>query len=207
MNTSIRPGWFYHPEEDDKVRPLEELLGIYYGSVGGNATFLLNLPPDRRGLLHDNDRMRLRELGDAVRRTFRDNLAAHASAVASETGNGHAVSHLFDGRRDTYWSPEEGTERATIDLDLGEELAFDHIVLQEHRYSQRVERFELAFKEGSEWKPFFTGTVIGRKRICRFPAVKARSVRLTILESRWCPEIAAFEVYASPECVVFPEKG
>jgi alpha-L-fucosidase len=53
VNTSIRPGWFYHESEDDKVRSLDELLKVYYGSVGGNSTFLLNFPPDKRGLIHE----------------------------------------------------------------------------------------------------------------------------------------------------------
>src|SRR5690606_15657616 len=75
VNTSIRPGWFYHASEDDQVRSLGELLRIYYGSVGGNASFLLNLPPDRRGLIHERDVERLAELGRVLDETFRLNLA------------------------------------------------------------------------------------------------------------------------------------
>ncbi|ALS29055.1 alpha-fucosidase [Paenibacillus sp. 32O-W] len=199
VNTSIRPGWFYHASEDDKVRPLEELLRIYYGSVGGNATFLLNIPPDTRGLIHENDMQRLRELGDVIRTTFRDNLAAHATATASEAASGCGPDKLFDGNRDTYWAPEEGTEYAVIDIDLGREVTFDHIVLAEHRYSQRIEKFRLEVREGGEWKPLCEGTVVGRKRICRFAPVIARFVRLTILESRWCPTLSSFEVYLGPQ--------
>ena len=74
VNTSIRPGWFYHPEEDDQVKSLEELVHIYLGSVGGNATFLLNIPPMPNGLLHENDVERLRELGEWQQRSFSRNL-------------------------------------------------------------------------------------------------------------------------------------
>ena len=74
VNTSIRPGWFYHSSEDGKVRSLCELLEIYFGAVGGNAVLLLNVPPDKRGLIHENDAARLQELGDYLRRLFRDNL-------------------------------------------------------------------------------------------------------------------------------------
>ena len=70
VNTSIRPGWFYHEYEDDKVRSLEELTNIYFNSVGGNATFLLNIPPTREGLFHKNDVARLQELGDFLRNEF-----------------------------------------------------------------------------------------------------------------------------------------
>ncbi|MFC5653272.1 discoidin domain-containing protein [Paenibacillus solisilvae] len=197
VNTSIRPGWFYHASEDDKVRPLEELLHIYYGSVGGNASFLLNIPPDTRGLFHENDTTRLRELGDAIRNTFQTNLAVHASVNASETLNGYPAERILDGNPDTYWAPGEGTEQASIKFDLQSEMPLNHIVLREHRYSQRIERFELAYQEGGQWKPLYSGTVVGYKRICRFDTVTARFLRLTITESRWCPTISSFEVYRS----------
>ncbi|WP_422660025.1 alpha-L-fucosidase [Paenibacillus sp. EC2-1] len=195
VNTSIRPGWFYHASEDDKVKSLEELLHVYYGSVGGNATFLLNLPPDQRGLIHENDRARLRELGDYIRNTFRTNLAEGATAQASQTMDGHDVNCIFDGNPDNYWCPEEGTEQVTIEVDLHAEIEFNHVVLQEHRYSQRIEKFELEYEQDGEWKPLWSGTVVGYKRICRFDNVTSRFIRLKITESRWCPTISAFEVY------------
>ncbi|WP_211748279.1 alpha-L-fucosidase [Paenibacillus sp. Marseille-Q4541] len=195
VNTSIRPGWFYHASEDDKVKSLEQLLHVYYGSVGGNATFLLNLPPDRRGLIHENDRARLKELGDTIRNTFSTNLAEGATATASETMNGHEINHIFDGSPDTYWCPEEGTEQVTIEVDLQGETEFNHIVLQEHRYSQRIEKFELEVLQDGKWETLWSGTVVGYKRICRFDNVTSRYIRLNITESRWCPTISAFEVY------------
>jgi len=78
VNTSIRPGWFYHEEEDDRVKSLEELIGIYENAVGGNATFLLNIPPDRNGLFHERDVERLKELGDSIRSSYRYNLLEEA---------------------------------------------------------------------------------------------------------------------------------
>ncbi len=85
VNTSIRPGWFYHAFEDGEVKTLHELLEVYYGSVGGNSSFLLNIPPDKRGLIHENDVTRLREFGDTIKSIFRTNLAKYATAEASET--------------------------------------------------------------------------------------------------------------------------
>ena len=76
--TSIRPGWFYHSNEDDRVRSLPDLLNVYHGSVGGNGQFLLNIPPDRRGLLHENDVARLKELGKFLSAAYSANLAADA---------------------------------------------------------------------------------------------------------------------------------
>lgn len=197
VNTSIRPGWFYHASEDDKVKSLEELLHVYEGSVGGNATFLLNLPPDRRGLIHENDVLRLRELGDAIRRRYSVNLASGASASASEATEGHGPEHTLDGDRDTFWAPEKGTEQAVIELDLGEEQTFDRVVLQEYRYSQRIERFTLECQVDGIWTTIYNGTVVGYKKICGFDAVRSRYLRLNITESRWWPNLSAFEVYGS----------
>ena len=72
VDVSIRPGWFYHAAEDDKVKTLDQLLDIYYTSVGGNAQLLLNIPPDKRGRIHGNDARRLKEMGDRLRATFAD---------------------------------------------------------------------------------------------------------------------------------------
>ncbi|TYP70191.1 alpha-L-fucosidase [Paenibacillus methanolicus] len=195
VNTSIRPGWFYHASEDDRVKSLEELLQVYYGSVGGNATFLLNIPPDRRGLFHENDVARLRELGETLRTVFRTDLAQGAVVSASESAHGHEAANMLDGNPDTYWAPEEGTERAEIVFELPESTTFNHIVLQEYRYSQRIERFQLEALANGKWVPLYAGTVVGRKRICRFDAIASRAIRLTITDSRWQPTLSAFAVY------------
>ncbi|MBB6734754.1 alpha-L-fucosidase [Cohnella zeiphila] len=199
VNTSIRPGWFYHASEDDKVRSLEELLDIYYKSVGGNATFLLNLPPDKRGLIHENDAARMAELGETIRSTFKHNLAADAHASATETlSENHGADRLFDGDKNTFWCPLEGTEHASIEIDLKHEQTFDTIVLKEHVLSgQRIEKLRLEYLDDETWKPLAECTTVGYKRICRFPAVSARQIRLAIEESRWCPTLSAFEVYLS----------
>lgn len=197
VNTSIRPGWFYHEEEDDRVKSLDELLHVYYGSVGGNASFLLNIPPDRRGLFHENDVKRLRELGETLRQRFSHDIASGKSVTASESKNGYEADLLLDGNPDTYWAPEEGTEDASIVVDLLKSETFDHVVLKEHRMGQRIERFTLEYKDGDQWKPLFEGTIIGRKRICSFEAVNAQYIKLTIQQSRWWPNLSGLEIYNS----------
>lgn len=76
VNTSIRPGWFYHASEDDNVKTADELMELYERIVGGNSTFLLNLPPNKRGLLHENDVAQMKELGERIRGTYGKDLAA-----------------------------------------------------------------------------------------------------------------------------------
>ncbi|WP_427874150.1 alpha-L-fucosidase [Flavobacterium sp. MMS24-S5] len=84
-DVSIRPGWFYHSVEDDKVRSLDEMVDIYYESIGRNATLLLNLPVDRRGLVHENDEARLKELVATIKADFKTELLAGAKVQASNT--------------------------------------------------------------------------------------------------------------------------
>ena len=202
VNTSIRPGWFYHSHEDDKVKSLQELLEIYYNSVGGNASFLLNIPPDRRGRFHEEDVKRLEDLGRVLRTTFEDNLALRARAVATENQDEHHTAlAITDGRPETYWCPNLGTGRAAIEIDLGTEKALNRIVLKEHIPSsgQRIERFKIECLDSGTWKEISEGTIIGQKRILRFDEVFARHLRITILESRWCPTLSSFEVYRGPE--------
>ncbi|MFD1673684.1 alpha-L-fucosidase [Alicyclobacillus fodiniaquatilis] len=200
VNTSIRPGWFYHAHEDDKVKPLQELLEVYYQSVGGNATFLLNIPPDKRGRFHEEDVKRLKELGQVLRSTFQNDLALGSSATASESmDKEHEAVNLFDRNSDTFWSPKLGTERAHIEIDLGEEKVFNRIVLKEHIQSgQRIERFKIEYQDAAAWKEFSQGTIVGYKRILRFNKIKARYLRITIMESRWCPTLSSCEVYLGP---------
>jgi alpha-L-fucosidase len=200
VNVSIRPGWFYHPAEDSRVRSLADLLRIYEGSVGGNATFLLNVPPDTRGLIHENDARRLSELGTVLRATYGTNLAGKARASASEVlDDAHAARNVLNGSPATYWCPRPGTERATLELAMGETLTFDRVVLQEHIASgQRVERFTLEVRIAEAWRPIFRGTVIGYKRICAFDPVSTAAIRLVIEESRWCPTISSVSVHRRP---------
>lgn len=197
VNTSIRPGWFYHASEDDQVKTAEELTELYERTVGGNSTFLLNLPPDRRGLIHENDVRVMKALGEQLRQAYRMNLAVGAATSSSaDKSAAHAAAHATDGSPDTYWCPPEGTEQAELRIDFGSEIRFDRVVIEENiKQSQRVERFRLELLDGESWRPLYEGTVIGYRKICRFAPVTAKAVRLLIDESRICPQIRAFEVY------------
>ena len=95
VNTSIRPGWFWHAAEDEQIRPLEKLIDIYEKSVGGNATFLLNIPPTSEGLFHPNDVARLQQLGDYIRASYSSNQAEEAALTADPAAPGHAADNLL----------------------------------------------------------------------------------------------------------------
>lgn len=198
VNTSIRPGWFYHPEEDGRVKTLGELLNIYYSSVGGNAAFLLNIPPDRRGLFHEADVARLGELGAALRSAFAEDLSRSAEASASESLDGaHSPRNVLNRDKASYWRPKDGTEAAEIILRFDSVRSFGSVVLMEHIASsgQRIEAFTLEYETEEGWKPFFRGGVVGYKKICRFATVKSRALKLRIDRSRRYPTVSRIGVF------------
>lgn len=200
VNTSIRPGWFYHRDQDDKVKSLSTLLDIYFQSVGGNACFLLNLPPDQRGLIHENDAARVREIGNILRKTFATDFAADAQVTASHTRIGFHPSCIIDGRKDTYWTTEDGQEQATPELRLPRALMFNVAILQEQiAVGQRIERFRIKALLKGNWHIVAEATVVGHKRLLRFPPVRTDRVRIEILESRVAPTLSRVGLFFNPQ--------
>jgi alpha-L-fucosidase len=191
-DVSIRPGWFYHPEENGKVKTGEQLLNIYFTSVGRNSVLLLNIPPDTRGLLNENDVSALSDWKNISDRTFKINLAK-GSFIKSK--NGLHVTAMLDGRNDSYFTTL-GDTTTSIEFTLKGPKTFDVLLLQENiRMGQRIEKFILEYFTNNEWTKIASGTTVGYKRLLRFPAVTANKVRLTIESSRLNPTIAEFGLY------------
>ena len=196
-DTSIRPGWFYHPEEDDKVRSLETLLDIWYRSVGGNSTLLLNIPPDKRGLFHETDVQRLREIGDYLRKTFGNNLALNAQFTATSDDGYHPAGNMAVDSYDAYYKPFDGENAVTIGIKLAKTEEVTHVVIKEHiPMSQRIEQYVIEAKlPDGTWKEVNQGTTVGYKRIAKFDPVTTDELRIQILDSRVCPIISFVGVY------------
>ena len=182
VDVSIRPGWFYHAPEDEKVKTLDHLLDIYYTSVGGNAQLLLNIPPDKRGRIHENDARRLKELGDRLRATFAVNLAADASGPGKGTAlSGAGPSWIYD---------------------LGGPKRFNVAMIKEDlRRGQRIEAFAVEVWDGKDWQEIARATTVGWKKLLRFPAVETARVRVRVLRSRgevFPPTSERFGLYLDP---------
>ena len=189
-DVSIRPGWYYHPEQDTAVKSLEKLTDIYYNSVGRNGLLLLNLPVDTRGLVHEADAARLKELGDGIRSDFAANIAkgpmgAGKKATASnERGQGFEVKNALDANPDTYWATGDSIKSASLEIDFpkganGKKTTFSRLVLQEQiRLGQRVSGFKVFAKQDGKWQPIAAGTTIGYKRILRFEPQEAESLKI-----------------------------
>jgi alpha-L-fucosidase len=191
VDVSIRPGWFYHPREDKMVKSLPHLIDIYFGAVGGNAVLLFNIPPDRRGLIHENDAERLMELKRYLEQTFSHDIAVGAKTLISseeETFPCHLPSKGCKGNGVSY--------SKFIEYDLGSAKTFNLALLQEDiRKGQRVEEFYLDIWDGGTWKPIARGTTIGYKKILRFSQVSSQKVRIRITQSRLVPFISNFSLY------------
>ncbi len=200
VNTSIRPGWFYHKEEDDKVKPLSRLIDNWYHSVGMNGCFLLNLPPDTRGLIHNNDIQRLTELKLYLDEAFSVNLAAaaHASTTSSRGGAFRAANSI-DEDPETYWAAEDEDPEAALELDFGEPVELNTVLLQEHiPLGQRVKAFSIdAFQDG-EFVEIAGGTTIGNRRIVRFEPITTTRIRIN-LKAKACPLISNLKVFRVPD--------
>ena len=207
VNCSIRPGWYYHAGEDNRVKSLEHLVDIYYSSIGRNGNWLLNLPVDRRGLVHENDVARLMELKaytDKASVNLAGNRKITATSVFSSSPK-FATSNILDKSRDTYWAAAEGTKQATLDIDLGKVTTLNRLLIEEYiALGQRVKKFSLSAWQDGQYRHLADGTTIGNRRILRFPTTTTSKLRVTIEEAKASPLIRLIEVYNAPELIVTP---
>lgn len=199
-DVSIRPGWFYKDSENDKVKSLSDLLGIYYASVGRNSLLLLNVPPDKRGLIHSTDSLRLMEFRAALDKIFAtdmsDGAAAEATAVRGDSPR-FAASNILDDNYDSYWTTDDGVTGASLVVDLGAQKTFNRIMLQEYiPLGQRVARFSVDVRDLSGgWTRAAEGTTIGYKRILLTDRLTTDAVRINIEKSYACPVLNGFGLY------------
>lgn len=174
VNTSIRPGWFYHAAEDEKVRPLEALKKIYLGSVGGNATFLLNIPPHFDGYFHSNDVKRLKEMGDWLTETFSQGLIHNGDMLVLNVGNEHSVEIHLDGP-----------------------ISPKYLVMQEDiTQGQRIEKFECYLIDNDEPMLVAQGTVVGHKVIKKITeGITGKKFKIVFSQTRSKPILKNIEMY------------
>jgi alpha-L-fucosidase len=195
---SILPGWFYH--NDDNMKTAEQLMDLYERSVGRNASLILNIPPDKRGLFTDAAVQTLKEFGILRQTRYGVNLIAGAIATASSSLPNCPASAAVDGDYETYWEAQpKGDSDAPVILELAlpRRLTFTRIVLQEQiRRSQRVEAFAIEVQEpDGRWRQIAEATTIGYKRIVAVPETSAMNVRIRFDAYRVAPTIAELGIY------------
>ncbi len=200
-DVSIRKGWFYHWNQSPKA--LDHLMQIYFTSVGGNSSLLLNVTPNKDGLIPNKDVKRLKELGKALNATKAEALQTEKTEVGYVKDGKEVMyekeglQNLLNAERDGYTFTED---EYILDFYLSKEASLGRIDLREDlRYSQRVELFEVWVKDGAgNWVLIGDSTVIGNRRILLFEDAPAtKQVRLVIKQSRSVPVLRSVELYRS----------
>lgn len=176
VDVSIRPGWFYHADQDNQVKSLSHLADIYFKSVGYNSVLLLNIPPDLRGRIHESDVQRLEEFSGYLKKTF-------------------ARNYVLKG--DEAWHGTSGTAR---EYDVQKDALVNAFMIQEDiSKGQHIESFLVeAYKDGA-WIHLAEGTTVGYKRLVRFSDTHPEHIRVTIRSARGIANVSAVGLfYAEP---------
>jgi alpha-L-fucosidase len=201
-DVSIRPGWFYHPAEDDQVRSPKNLTDLYYKSVGRGASLLLNLPPDRRGQIHESDVASLKAFRGRLDQTFGQNLARDARVTAGNTRGGSPLFgplNLIDNDADTYWTTDDHVLASDVVLELPKAITFNVVSLREYLpLGQRVDHFALDIAVDDGWQEIYRGTAIGCRRLVPGKTHTTTRVRLRLIDNQVCPAISEFGLFLDP---------
>jgi len=199
-DVSIRPGWFWHESENTEVKGPGQLVRLYYNSVGRGAGLLLNVPPNRDGLLSPQDQASLAALGQYRRATFARNLAAGAKAVASNVRGAFGAQNLLDGRAGAYWAVEDAIRECEVTFELAHETSFNVIrVCEAIRFGQRIDAIAVDRWRGGAWELVATATSVGARRLIRLASpVAAQRVRLRITQASASPVVSEFALFAEP---------
>lgn len=172
VDVSIRPGWFYHADQDAQVRSLPNLVNIYFQSVGYNSVLLLNIPPDKRGLIHEVDTQRIKELADYLKKTFADNQVVKGDALWQAKSNDVKEYRVKKGA-----------------------LVNTFLIQEDISKGQRVENFTVEVYTNGAWRHAGEGTTVGYKRLIRFSDSKAEKVRVTMKSARGTASITNVGLY------------
>ena len=195
-DVSIRPGWFYHEDQDSKS--LEELVEIYFHSVGRGTPLLLNIPPNQAGLFDAKDIERLYEFAAYRNELYKEDLALGATVYGPALSADFACHHLIDGFETSSWASDAGLP-IHLELDLGSPKAFDVIELREDlKLGQRIAAFHVQVEVDGVWQEFGMGFTVGHKRFLRGPLVEAQKVRVVITEAQSMPVLTKIALYKTP---------
>ncbi len=208
VDVSIRPGWYYHEREDHRVRSLESLVDIFYCSVGRGSCLNLNIPPDKRGLFHENDIERLKEWSSVLDRAFKTDYAVGKNA-SSETERGieFSAAKMLDGERHTYWSTPDATNECEAVIDLGEKHQLNVFKLREYsELGERVAEFELYFRnDAGEWELLAQDYTISFRKLVRTRTITTDAIKLKITKSLAAPCIQEFGAYYQAPILFAPK--
>lgn len=195
-DTPLRPGWFYHADQDDKVRSLENLIDTWSKSVGRGGALNLGLAPDRRGLIHDNDAARLKEFAAWRKASFSKDYLKGAKAAAENMRPNYGPEGMVDHTAETFFASKDGVRTETITFEMRAEAEINAIELSEQiALGQRVSEFEVFVGADDGWTKVAEGTTIGPRRLVQFEPAQTKRVRIRISDALAPPCLAAASAY------------
>ena len=203
VDVSIRPGWFWHASENSKVKTPEQLLDIYYTSVGRGANLILNIPPNDKGLFSDEDVRSLEGFAELLRKEFDHCVNDQIRTVeATEVRGGsrtYSAKQLLDEDHESYWTTDDGCTTASLTFTFKRPTTVNRVMLREYLpLGQRIASFNVeAQDENGEWKEVAAATTIGHKRLLRFGDVTSKALRINILDAKACPVLSDVKFYES----------
>ena len=204
IDVSIRPGWFYHENEDELVKTPEKLVDIYFNSVGLNGVLLLNIPPDKRGLIHENDIISLNGMKYILDESFKENFVTNSQTKATNELSGNESKFIVDNNPESYWTTNNDVSTASVEIKFTRGRSFNTMMLQENILKgQRIEKFRVDYWDGQLWRTFAKATTIGYKRLLRFQEVYSDRIKIVIEQCRTNPTLSNIGVYKMPPEISF----
>ncbi len=196
-DVSIRPDWFYKAYQDSMVKSVAELVDIYFNSLGKNSVLLLNVPPDKRGLITKYDIRSLMGLHRVIKETFSNDFVMKAVVHVDGQPKALKATSLFGKGRN--WISKSRADTASLEFVLPRKETFDVAALRENiLVGQRIEEFRIDYWDDGEWRRLSDGTTVGYERLLRFNPVTTDRVRVVIQKSRLNPTLAHFGLYMLP---------
>lgn len=199
-DVSIRPGWFYHSHQDSQVRSPKNLINLWFNSIGRNAGFLLNIPPDRRGLIHENDAKSLMEFRKILNDSFSINLAEKAKIEASSSRPECNAEYITSNEK--VYAPLDRDRNPEITLTFDEEQEFNVISISELiELGHKVVDIDFFAEVDGKWSLLFNSKVVGYKICQHFDTVKTKKVKIKVNNSLDTPILHSFGIYKFDEAL------
>ena len=195
-DTSIRPGWFYHKEQDYFVKSPKQLVDLWFNSVGSSANMLLNFPPDRRGLVHELDSKNAIEANNIVNKALSVDFAANAKVKADSVRDGFPADSIVNGNYDAVYVADDSNITPVIDIELDGEKTFDTFVIGEYvELGVRINGYRVEAFVGGEWKLLADKKSIGYKKAVKFEKTTTDKLKITIYSAAAAPVLREFALY------------
>lgn len=196
VDVSIRPGWFYHSSQDESVRTPENLMDLWFTSNGSNAGLLLNLPPDRRGRIHENDVSSLLAFEQRLRAAFENNLLGDAKVNASSEREGCSSANLLQKDRESFYAPTDSDKMPEIIFDLPEKRDINAFILEEAiELGHKITDIEIYALVDGEWRTVAKSQCVGYRLSEKFDTVHTKSVKIKIKSAYDTPVLYFFGAY------------